>query len=332
MSARRRKAPEQTLFAFAEEQDERRKGVDALFASVPHFRTPARFLDLLFGTAHFRAYAPYNAMLIHVQRPQARYVLPAARWGRYNRVVRRSANPLVILRPFSPVCYLYDLADTRVQPGCADRFPPHWAERPEDDPVADVSPVLLNRLFGRLPLWGVAHETVPTGPASAGRLFVADAAPVPDLDVKIGATSVAWPPVYVLQTRESAPNTDIFTALVHELARLFCRHVRCAYEKGWGAGREQTESAESFETLVATWLVCRRQQVASAAYADLRDRLSALDEIPDISFDAVLDAVAEIETMLGDCTVEDGFLYRHSPSFAAQVRVMRVLQRRPPAS
>ena len=64
MSARRRKAPEQTLFAFAEEQDERRKGVDALFASVPHFRTPARFLDLLFGTAHFRAYAPYNAMLI----------------------------------------------------------------------------------------------------------------------------------------------------------------------------------------------------------------------------------------------------------------------------
>ena len=328
MCARRKKDPEQTLFAFAEEQDERRKGVDALFASVPHFRTPARFMDLLRGTAHFRAYAPYNAMLIQVQRPQARHVLPAARWGRYNRVVRRTANPLVILRPFSPVCYLYDVSDTRVLPGREDRFPSHWAERAEEDPREDVSPVLLNRLFSRLPLWGVMHDTVPTGPASAGRIFVVDAAPVPDLEVRVGTSSVAWPPAYVLQTRECAPNTDIFTAVVQALARLFCRHVRSAYERGWGAGREQTESVESFETLVATWLVCRRQQVASPAYGELRDRLAGLDEIPDISFDAVLDAVAEVETMLGDCSVEDGFLHRYSPSFAAQVRVARDLQRK----
>ena len=331
MSARRKREPEQTLFAFAEEQDERRKGVDALFASVPHFRTSARFLDLLLGTAHFRTYAPYNAMLICVQRPQARYVLPAARWGRYNRIVRRSANPLVILRPFSPVCYLYDLADTRVQPGREDRFPPHWSERAEEDPREAVSPILLNRLFSRLPLWGVAHDTVPTGPASAGRIFVADAAPMPDLDVRVGASSVAWPPAYVLQTRECAPNTDLFTAVIRALSHLFCRHVRSAYEKGWGAGREQTETAETFETLVATWLVCRRLQVASPAYGELRDRLAASDEIPDISFDAVLNAVAEIETMLGDCSVEDGFLYRHSPSFAAQVRVARDLLRTPPS-
>lgn len=332
MSARRKKEPEQTLFAFAEEQDERRKGVDALFASVPYYRAPARFLDLLEGTAHFRNYAPYNAMLIHVQRPQARYVLPAARWGRYNRTVRRSASPLVVLRPFAPVSYLFDLADTRVLQGREDRFPPHWAERPDADPAEEVSPVLLNKLLSRLPLWGVAHDTVPTGPASAGRIFVAESAPVADLEIRVGASSVAWPPAYVLQTRASAPNADIFAALVTELSRLFCRHVRSAYEKGWGAGREQTASAESFETLVAAWLVCRRQGVASPVYAELRDRLSALDEIPDISFDAVLDAVAEIETMLGDCTVEDGFLCRYSPSFAAQVRVARDLQRKTPSA
>jgi len=46
----------------------------------------------------------------------------------------------------------------------------------------------------------------------------------------------------------------------------------------------------------------------------------------------VLDAVAEIETMLGDCTVEDGLLFRYSPSFAAQVRVARDLQRKTPSA
>ncbi len=79
-------------------------------------------------------------------------------------------------------------------------------------------------------------------------------------------------------------------------------------------------------------MVCRRQQVASPVYGELQDRLAALDEIPDSSFDAVLNAVAEIETMLGDCSVEDGFLYRYSPAFAAQVRVARDLQRTSPSS
>jgi hypothetical protein len=38
-----------------------------------------------------------------------------------------------------------------------------------------------------------------------------------------------------------------------------------------------------------------------------------------MSLDAVGDAVTEIERMLEPCMVRQGYLYRHSPSFASRV-------------
>ena len=63
MSARRRKAPEQALFAFAEESGEKRRGMDELFASLVAFQKASRFLRLLTCMARFSDYGPYNALL-----------------------------------------------------------------------------------------------------------------------------------------------------------------------------------------------------------------------------------------------------------------------------
>src|SRR5574344_1940488 len=68
------------------------KGIDELFQSVQEFATSARFKELLDFTAHFKQYAPYNAMLIYIQRPGARFVLPPRWWERYNR--ERSGSDL----------------------------------------------------------------------------------------------------------------------------------------------------------------------------------------------------------------------------------------------
>ena len=57
-----------------------RKGIDELFATVRDYASSDKFKELLRFTAHFKKYAPYNAMLIHIQNPGARYVLPARSW------------------------------------------------------------------------------------------------------------------------------------------------------------------------------------------------------------------------------------------------------------
>lgn len=320
MSARRKRQPEQTLFAFAEEREEKRKGVDELFASVGAYGVGRRFLQLLEQVGRFRAYGPFNALLAALQRPKARCILPPSRWRKYNREVKRDATPIILLRPFSPVTCVFDVADTRVVRGREDRFPPELAPEELKEPVAPVSEKTVQTLLDRLPWWGILHETVPTGPAASGELHLADAN-TPLMQVRIkGECCADWRPVYVLATRREVSPTDRFAALTHELARLFCRHLHCGFEKGWQGGRDLSLPEESFEADVVVWLVSRRLGVASPAYRAVSDYLDQNGVVPGISLDTVLEAVAEIETMLGECTVRDGYLHRLSPSFAALLK------------
>jgi len=318
MSARRKRHFEQELFEFAQEDGERRKGVDELLASVEEYAHPSRFLKLLAGIAHFRDYSPNNALMIVLQRPDARYVLTPRKWKSLGRFVKRGACPIIALRPFAPVMYLYDVSDTKVTFGRADGFDAAWAEPSVRDPEADVPSETLRQLLDNLPLWGIAHDTFPTGPSLSVELRVGgdgDEA----LAIPVDGATVTCRPAYVLHTREGAPDTVVFTALVQALARIFCHHLRCGYERGWENSRRVSPEVEQFEIQAVSDLVCRRLQVASPSYSFWADCAFERREIPQISLDTVCDAVTEIERMLEPSTVQQGYLYRHSPSLAARI-------------
>jgi len=318
VSARRKRHFEQELFEFAQEDGERKKGVDELLSVVEDYRRTSRFLQLLFRMAHFRDYSPHNALMIALQRPNAKFVLTPRRWKALGRYVKRGACPVVALRPFSPVMYLYDVSDTKVLFGSRDGFDPSLANMFEYDPLADVSAETMETLLGNLPLWGIAHGTFPAGPSLSVELRVAGDEDG-DIYAHAGDATVACHPAYVLKTREGAPDTVVFSAIVQALARIFCHHIRCGYERGWDASRRVAPDVEQFEMQTVTWLVCRRLQVASPSYTFLADYKSERSEMPPISLDAVCDAVTEIERMLEPCTIKQGFLYRHTPSLAAHV-------------
>ena len=318
MSARRKRHFEQELFDFAQEDGERRKGVDELLAIVDEYKRPSRFLQLLAGISHFRDYSPHNALLIALQRPSARYVLTPRRWQALGRSVKRGACPIVALRPFSPVMYLYDVSDTKVLPGRADGFESSWVEQSASDPDADVPPEMLRTLMDNLPLWGISHGTFPTGPSLSVELRVAGDGDG-DLAFRIGGDVVSCRPAYVLHTREGAPDTIVFSALVQALARIFCHHLRCGYERGWENSRRVNQDVEQFEVQTVCGLVCRRLLVASPSYSFWADCAFERREIPSLSLDIVCDAVTEIERMLEPCTVQQGYYYRHTPSFAARI-------------
>lgn len=55
----------------------------------------------------------FNAGLILLQRPGAQYVETEEAWQeKYGRYIKHEATPIVVLRPFGPVEFLYDIADT----------------------------------------------------------------------------------------------------------------------------------------------------------------------------------------------------------------------------
>ena len=52
-------------------------------------------------------------MLLQVQKPGLTYAASAWDWKtRFDRTIKEGARPLVILWPFSPVAFVYDVLDT----------------------------------------------------------------------------------------------------------------------------------------------------------------------------------------------------------------------------
>jgi len=83
--------------------------LDELFNATYAYRSSQEFYDLVQFVRRFRFYSPYNAFLIHIQRPGAIYVAPPHRWKRqYGRTVKPNANPIVIMQPMGPVMFVFD--------------------------------------------------------------------------------------------------------------------------------------------------------------------------------------------------------------------------------
>ena len=76
------------------------------------YHTSKDYADLLDFVSRLRNFAPFNAMLLHVQKPGLTFAASAWDWKtRFNRTIKEDARPLVILWPFCPVALVYDVLD-----------------------------------------------------------------------------------------------------------------------------------------------------------------------------------------------------------------------------
>ena len=306
------------------------KGIDELFQSVRAFATSERFGELLRFTAHFKQYAPYNAMLIYIQRPGARYVLPPRWWGRYNRVVIHDRRPIVILQPFSPVTYVYDVEDTMVIPGRPDKFPPELAKPYDGDPERKVDESTFQDLIRHLKYWGVLYETMRTGEDFSGKLEVGRSDDPNLIFPAKGKCPERWRPVYTIRVCESSSHSVQFSAILHELGHLFCRHLRSCYDRDWQGGvRAISLAAQEFEAKTVSWLVCRRLGVDNPSYQYLAHYFRQNNEIPqEVSVDEILKATRLAEMVLEGVKVEDAWLYKKCAQFKKRVDEIKATNRK----
>ena len=87
--------------------------LDKLFQDVSTYRSSKNYMELFDFIKRFRKIAPYNAMLIHMQKPGSKYVASAEEWRKeFQRTPKPGARPLIILRTFGPVSFVYELEDT----------------------------------------------------------------------------------------------------------------------------------------------------------------------------------------------------------------------------
>ncbi len=92
------------------------EAVDDLFRQALRAQGNQALPDFLNFLARFRSYSLFNAILIRVQRPGALAVASRRRWQNCGRIVAPDAVPIVILQPFGPVQFVYDVGDTQGSP------------------------------------------------------------------------------------------------------------------------------------------------------------------------------------------------------------------------
>lgn len=281
------------------EEHEELKGLDELWESALNRGRAPLPAELLKFVRNFPTIAPYNAALIGIQRPGSRFALTARDWWkRYRRSIRPGANPLVVLKPFGPVKFVYDVSDVDGDP----------LPKEITDPFASSGPVTeegFARFVRTLPAAGIAFAQGERAPASAGfieRLRTPRTERIDGTDREIR--------FHLVINRDYDVNAQ-FATVAHELGHLYCGHVgeltRHTAKADGNAAQARTVVVKDRSSLepetreceaeAVSWLVCGRIGVESPAGDYLGGLLAGASETPPVSLEAILGAVRRVESL-----------------------------------
>ena len=96
-----------------EEGSQERALIDQLIAATKLYDSSEAVQELLEFTIRLRELAPFNAMLLHIQKPGLTHAATAYDWWhRFGRVPKKGTRPLLILKTRGPVDFVFDILDT----------------------------------------------------------------------------------------------------------------------------------------------------------------------------------------------------------------------------
>jgi hypothetical protein len=265
-------------------------GLDGLFASAREGRPSQELLDLRAVMRRLPMLGPFNASLVHAQRPGAVYVAGAEQFARdFGRQLRPNARPLVILRPFGPVSFVYDVADTDGPPMPDDVLDAFRLSGP-------VTEDGLSALTDLLPAKGVIYEEADLG-GQAGAAEHLDPPPM----LGVGRSEVAQ------HHRVSVDRGLSVAARLHTLFRLLgsihCHHLEPAASGSRAHLPALGQSSRDFEAATVAWLLEARLGLDRWSEAEPAEFLESFADqdgaMPPISVDAVVSATGKIEQIAG---------------------------------
>jgi hypothetical protein len=191
-----------------EDEDEARSLIDTLISNTKLYNSAERQMKLLQFIARFRQFAPFNAMLLHIQKPGLTHAATIRDWWKkFHREPKRDARPLLILRPFGPVDFVYDIQETEGDPLPEEAFqfvahgqtPIGWFESAIH---------ILDRL-------NIKISTIDQGDGSAGYIQ------------RLNHPDAESPDFYRLCVNQNHSTATRFVTIAHELGHLFFRTSGC---------------------------------------------------------------------------------------------------------
>ena len=292
--------------------------IDELFNDVRRYRKSSEFRDLINFVTRFKTLSPFNSMLAHMQRPESKYLLRASEWKKkYGRGIKEDARPVVILIPFGPVDFLFEVGDTyplSPKHDGKDDILDYLAQPYDADGKLDRN--YYYRILENLANNAISYKKFRAASDYAGK--ISNSIPGEQLTINIGTKKkwhlISYKSCYTISVNETANMEAEFSTLCHELGHLLCRHIPSP--NGWWKHRNLTKEAEEFEAEVVSAIVCSHVGIVSKSEKYLSQYLDQNANIPnDVSIDVMWNAVNEIIKMVQGVSVENGIIYKYDKDF-----------------
>ena len=266
--------------------DKQIKALDELFYEVGVYRHSKDLKELFDFIKKFPKIAPFNAFLLHIQKPGSQYVASALEWRqRFNRTIKPGARPLVILWPFGPVRFVFELEDTYGE----DTFPEALLNPFQT--IGTLPESAFDRLLNNLPRDGVSYHEADHGSGSAGYIQASKKQIAQDAGKKKAKV------LYELVVNKNHSKEEKFATIAHELGHLYCGHLGTPNENWWPDRSGEQIDVREFEAESVSWLVCERAGIKNPSDKYLNDYLTDSAQIPKVSLENVLKAAGMVEAM-----------------------------------
>jgi hypothetical protein len=250
--------------------------IDDLVRSSALYRTSEAFTEAVEFCAKFRDYAPFNNMLVRLQRPGCCFYATAKDWDqRFSRMVKEDAIPIVILAPMHPVMLVYDVDSTE-----GDPLPEHF------DRFAEVQGDFEGRWLERTLINAERLRILvqrQTQASSSG-----------------GFATRAWRDAHYkmrVVVRKELESPSTYGVLCHELAHILLGHLGSDRDNWWPCRMNLPLSTIELEAETVSYIVSVRRglETRSAAYLATHDRDGKA--IKHASLDLIMKVAARISEM-----------------------------------
>ncbi|WP_448072479.1 ImmA/IrrE family metallo-endopeptidase [Georgenia yuyongxinii] len=280
--------------------EDAKRSVNYLIEQATRYGSSRSYLKLLGEVARFKQYKPWNALLAQLQRPGATFVLPPQQWeSRYGRVIKPGEQPIVML-PFGPVMFVYDVSQTEPLPGA--RPLPGMIEHPYAmNPIATAHQAVL-WLRENAKDDGVRVSYVAAGSQSAGCIRHARAGLTQPggTSGRPNAIGPAIVPIrYEIEVNQAQSDTEKLATLAHELGHLYCGHLGTHDAELWPARPGLAEQTREIEAESVAWLLCERLDARAKMPPHLHQYVSADEPLPDYDLERILTAAGRVVEMSG---------------------------------
>jgi len=287
-----------TLFDLEEagDVDVARALLDQLLSDSKLYRGSESYKKLLEFVIRLRNVAPFNAMLLQLQKPGLTYAASARDWREeFNRGIKEDARPLIILWPFGPVATVFDILDTY------DLSDPDNVTLPEELSAffasGEISATQINGFIPKLLKKGIDWQWFDKGDGDAGRMQKLIVAKESD-NKQASAKTTNARPRYRVKINKNHSAAVQFTTLAHELAHLCLGHLGPDKTLNIPRRRPLRHSEIEIEAETTAFLVCERNGIRSKSESYLANFVNHEFKVENLDLYQVMRAAGQVETLL----------------------------------